>query len=353
MVARWQAWRDGSWAVRGASWRWDQVLQRDARIGREAGLIEHQKPGMWHCRVCEQDVAQGFLENHVKSRRHRAWQDYLRHMEEVAEKQKRGELPPWMTVKEGAEYCTLCWVYATEAHLASARHQRRLAYFEHRVGATQLPALTCGASYEWKADEVPPDWGNPTFYKWQAGRGCFWCKLCWKNVDDPHVYSQKHQQRMRHPEPFLDREDLANLYKQDWSTVPQPTPPPSPPALGWGAGGASAGWNATQASGNLGAAAEDSESNSEATIIPGNAEGGAGGIGTFHAVEAFVPGVPLEHGYITFSKGDLVRALYHGTSGDNLGWSYGYAIEGERGWFPTRCIGGEDTDSGPVWPVWL
>ena len=162
-------------------------------------------------------------------------------------------------------------------------------------------------------------------------------------MDDPHVYSQKHQQRMRHPEPFLDREDLANLYKQDWSTVPQPTPPPSPPALGWGAGGASAGWNAKQ---------EDSESNSEATIIPGNAEGGAGGIGTFHAVEAF-PGVPVARGYITFSKGDLVRALYHGTSGDELGWSYGYVIEGVKGWFPTRCIGGEDTDSGPVWPVWL
>ena len=101
-----------------------------------------------------------------------------------------------------------------------------------------------------------------------------------------------------------------------------------------------------QASGNLGAAAEDFEG-----PIAGNAEGGAGGTGTFHAVEAF-PGVPVARGYITFSKGDLVCALYHGTSGDELGWSYGYVIEGVKGWFPTRCIGGEDTDL-PVWPVEL
>ena len=70
------------------------------------------------------------------------------------------------------------------------------------------------------------------------------------------------------------------------------------------------------------------------------------------AVEAYSPGVPVEHGYITFSMGDPVCALYHGTSGDELGWSYGYVIEGVKGWFPTRCIGGEDTDL-PVWPVEL
>ena len=50
------------------------------------------------------------------------------------------------------------------------------------------------------------------------------------------------------------------------------------------------------------------------------------------AVEAYSLGVPVEHGYITFSMGDPVRALYHDTSGDDLGWSFGY-------WFPSRCVG--------------
>ena len=55
-------------------------------------------------------------------------------------------------------------------------------------------------------------------------------------------------------------------------------------------------------------------------------------------VEAYSLGVPVEHGYITFSMGDPVRALYHDTSGDELGWSFGYVMEGERGWFPSRCV---------------
>ena len=38
---------DGGWAVRGTPWNWDQALQRDAGIGHEGGLIEHEKPGTW------------------------------------------------------------------------------------------------------------------------------------------------------------------------------------------------------------------------------------------------------------------------------------------------------------------
>ena len=365
------------WHSSWASWNkddWDQWLLRDTRVGRDAGLIKRDdvKPGTWpvtwHCHTCNQDVAEGYLERHVESQRHKRWQDHRRHTEELAEKQRRGELPPWMILKEGVEYCTLCRQYVTENHLKTTKHQQRLAYFD----ATQVPALTCSAPGTWAAaagsrvtaevpagqaivirqPDVPPHWGDPTCYEWRAEWGRYYCRVCWKYVDDPHINSEKHQWRMMDPYPYLEeRWDLHNLYAQDWTkavTVPQ-LPPPSAP----GAGGASAATfcEEQQASSNLGAAAEDFK----APITAGNAEeahaemeGGppllvvTGDACAVPAVEAYSPGVPVERGYLTFSKGDQVYVLYHGTSGDEQGWSYGYIKEGEqqhRGWFLSRCIG--------------
>ena len=46
------------------------------------------------------------------------------------------------------------------------------------------------------------------------------------------------------------------------------------------------------------------------------------------------------------SMGDPVCALYHGTSGDELGWSFGYVMEGEHGWFPRQEAGGRRQEAG-------
>ena len=52
-------------------------------------------------------------------------------------------------------------------------------------------------------DELPKEWGNPLWYYWtESKRGNqYYCRLCWKYVDKPHlqsVYHNKAQQNWEH-----------------------------------------------------------------------------------------------------------------------------------------------------------
>jgi len=43
-------------------------------------------------------------------------------------------------------------------------------------------------------------------------------------------------------------------------------------------------------------------------------------------------------GYLALLRGDVVHVEYKGQEEDELGWSFGFVVEGERGWFPTGCL---------------
>ena len=52
-------------------------------------------------------------------------------------------------------------------------------------------------------DELPKEWGNPLWYYWtESKRGNqYYCRLCWKYMDKPHlqsVYHNKAQQNWEH-----------------------------------------------------------------------------------------------------------------------------------------------------------
>jgi len=38
--------------------------------------------------------------------------------------------------------------------------------------------------------------GHPSFFEWKPDFGSFWCKLCWKYVDDGHISSKNHQKKV-------------------------------------------------------------------------------------------------------------------------------------------------------------
>ena len=83
---------------------------------------------------------------------------------------------------------------------------------------------------------LPAEWAS--CYQWNAERGFFFCRLCWKNAEESHVYSERHRYRMRHPALYLDehvqqyyREQLhRSISPSSLSDLPlSPPPPPHPP----------------------------------------------------------------------------------------------------------------------------
>merc|ERR1740138_1595426 len=51
---------------------------------------------------------------------------------EIEERTKRGVFPDWIELRDGVEFCKLCWVNAQESHLWSAKHQQRVQW--HKTG---------------------------------------------------------------------------------------------------------------------------------------------------------------------------------------------------------------------------
>lgn len=93
--------------------------------------------------------------------------------------------PPWIELKDGFEWCTLCRLFATHGHLASERHQRRVEWCE------------CEGSeaYSWPdpSNGPPQSWGDPEQFEWRGG--WWWCRVCSQWADGFHVEGKRHQRR--------------------------------------------------------------------------------------------------------------------------------------------------------------
>jgi len=154
----------------------------------------------------------------------------------VQERHQHGENPEWMEIRDdGSEFCNLCWSFATEGHILSSKHQKRVAHFHRYEGVQPLTDAAAPSSMTAAAAPavapmpasppvLPASWGNPDFYEWKPESQTLWCKLCFKNADESHVYSMKHQQRASTPESYLAAPIAANFV--DVSTWGAPPPPP-------------------------------------------------------------------------------------------------------------------------------
>jgi len=110
--------------------------------------------------------------------------------------------PIWLTDKEGYDFCRLCRTFATDGHLTSDRHRRKLDNFEQWGGVNNE------YTDEWLQDGLhlqdtsspPKFWGDPAHFEWRAG--WWWCKLCWQWADGAHTQGQRHLKRAEWPEWF-------------------------------------------------------------------------------------------------------------------------------------------------------
>ena len=67
-------------------------------------------------------------------------------------------------------------------------------------------------------------WGycDPALYEWKSELGRYFCRLCWKHVDDAHLASAMHRKRAARPWFYLN-DDAARFQDQDpWMSVAAP-----------------------------------------------------------------------------------------------------------------------------------
>ena len=117
--------------------------------------------------------------------------------------------PPseWLEYRADREYwCSLCEKYATNGHLQSDAHMRRVWWY-NMTGAPMAP-------------------GNPDHFVWNADKQMFFCKLCFKYVTNEHIASAKHKNRELYPACYMS--PVLALPQQQ--AAQQPSFPTEPPA---------------------------------------------------------------------------------------------------------------------------
>ena len=123
-------------------------------------------------------------------------------------------------VPGGNWFCFLCDKsfddYNVETHCGSKLHCKRKEQKSFHVTRTEP------RPNDWNAA-----WGycDPAKYEWRSEQGQYWCRLCWKYVDDPHMASDKHKKKVAfadHPPP-----------PPRSSTHSPPPPPPPPRSSSW------------------------------------------------------------------------------------------------------------------------
>ena len=97
-------------------------------------------------------------------------------------------LPAWMLLKDGQEFCRVCNKFATRPHLESWRHREQIVAFEASPWDLDDPAALADPA----TNHPPAAWGDPDHFEFRVGEAKWWCRRCWKYVDDWHVRTPRH-----------------------------------------------------------------------------------------------------------------------------------------------------------------
>lgn len=99
---------------------------------------------------------------------------------------------PWLEErkdgKEAWSYCKICRNFATDEHLVSKGHLRKLE-------------VQCDYDMQRQATAPPQAWGDPKYFEWRDGWG-WWCILCHNWADEGHTVGKKHIQRLEYEQRY-------------------------------------------------------------------------------------------------------------------------------------------------------
>ena len=183
------------------SW-WTQSIAHSIEQAKQQGLshqVMHDST-FWECHFCMVTVPEQFLGSHLASNKHQRYVLWSKQLVDLESQRANGEFPPWKDIKNGCAYCTVCKKPATETHISSLKHINAISYSvfasaasspagsSHQPGTlTQSPSSpTCAIP------PFPSHWGDLDHFEWKVNACQYFCKLCWKWADDPHVWSNDH-----------------------------------------------------------------------------------------------------------------------------------------------------------------
>ena len=187
------------------SW-WTQSIAHSIEQAKQQGLshqVMHDST-FWECHFCMVTVPEQFLGSHLASNKHQRYVLWSKQLVDLESQRANGEFPPWKDIKNGCAYCTVCKKPATETHISSLKHINAISYSvfasaasssacsSHQPGTlTQPPSSPACA-----IPPFPSHWGDLDHFEWKVNACQYFCKLCWKWADDPHVWSNDHLRRV-------------------------------------------------------------------------------------------------------------------------------------------------------------
>ena len=106
---------------------------------------------------------------------------------------KAAPLSEWLEYRADREdWCSLCEKHATDGHLQSDAHMRKVWWYN-------TSRILPGAG-------APMAPGNPDHFAWKADKQMFFCKLCFKHATDEHIASAMHKRRELYPACYMSDE---------------------------------------------------------------------------------------------------------------------------------------------------
>ena len=129
---------------------WDEVMVSERALAEEQGFFEsaYEK---WFCPYCEKDKIWNVSE-HVQSHAHINKKRVYLTLRNNMEAYQCGFYPDFVEMRpDGNLYCTLCWLYYTDAHAASDKHKRKVQW---RVKEQQRPALPSEQPSLWNTSSL-------------------------------------------------------------------------------------------------------------------------------------------------------------------------------------------------------
>ena len=186
---------------------WANYFAHERELAK-ANEMTRQSINTWFCKYCDRDIADGNLQEHLQSNKHKKYKWIVEEQMLLKIKHMRNELPPYMELGvNGFLYCKLCGVTSNESHEASQRHKRKVAWYnsEKVQPQTCFPCLSTTTSvltpthhdFAASSTDFPKSWGDKRHFEWEAENQSWWCRLCWKYADDDHIRSRKHRGKIQ------------------------------------------------------------------------------------------------------------------------------------------------------------